>query len=263
MAANIATDPAAILARLDARYDYSSWHWQPDTPPDLICIGAILVQHTQWSNVELALERLRDANALSLDAIHTLPEERLAELVRPAGTPMVKAKRLRSLAQLALDHGGLDALLALPTSELRPLLLATPGIGPESADAILLYAAGRPVFEIDAYTIRIFRRLGLGPERNDYHIWQHWFERAVIPGREGRGPRQQPWESAPRGRRGGRGTSPPLRSSSDGSTSTYRRYHALIVLHGKHTCRPRPRCASCCLLDFCPTGQQLIKEGGT
>ena len=178
-----------ILARLDPTYDYSSWHWQADTPPDVIAIGAILVQHTAWSNVELALDRLRAANALSLRAIGALSEDRLAELIRPAGTPAVKAKRLRALAQLANDHGSLDALLSLPTDELRPLLLATSGIGPETADAILLYAAARPVFEIDAYTIRLFRRLGLGPERNDYHAWQRWFEHALTRETTGSPPR--------------------------------------------------------------------------
>ena len=84
--------------------------------------------------------------------------------MRPAGTPLTKARRLRSLAGLADEHGGLPRLLALPVDELRALLLATKGIGPETADAIILYAAGRAVFQVDAYAIRLFRRLGLGPE---------------------------------------------------------------------------------------------------
>ena len=265
MAARVTLSVPIIFDRLDTAYDYASWHWQPDTPPDLICIGAILVQHTQWSNVELALERLRNADALSLAAVHALPEDRLAALVRPAGTPTIKAKRLRALAQLAHDHGALDALLGLPTDGLRPLLLATPGIGPETADAILLYAAGRPIFEIDAYTIRIFRRLGLGPSprrtagraetkfsakqrksvaampsptatANDYHTWQRWFEDNLSPT-----------------------TTCSLPRIGEGSANDlYRRYHALIVLHGKHTCRPKPLCTSCCLLDICPTGQPPV-----
>ena len=227
----------AILQRLDAAYDYSGWHWQPHTPPDEICTGAMLVQHTNWSNVEHALERLRAAGALSLAAIAELPEATLAELVRPAGTPLVKVRRLRALARLAGEHGGLDRLLSLPTEELRARLLATAGIGPETADAILLYAAGHPVFEIDAYTIRLFRRLGLGPEGNDYHAWQRWFEDGLSRQRHGSPPRV------------GKGL-------GEGSvTNTYRRYHALIVLHGKQTCRPKPKCAGCCLLDVCPTGQ--------
>jgi endonuclease-3 related protein len=116
------------------------------------------------------------------------------------------------------------------------LLIATPGIGPETADAILLYAAGRPVFMIDAYTIRIFRRLGFGPERNDYHTWQRWLEESVAPGARCSPPR------------GGEGL-------GVGSVELSRRLHALIVLHGKSTCRPKPKCAACCLVDVCATGR--------
>ena len=212
-----------ILARLDTAYDYADWHWQPDTSPEYICISAVLVQHTAWSNVERALERLQEAGTCSLDAILRLPEEELAGLVRPAGTPTTKARRLQALAQLAQDHGGLARLLGLPTDELRTALLATDGIGPETADAILLYAAGRPVFEVDAYTMRIFHRLDLGPKDSRYRTWQRWFEEALPPDRD-----------------------------------TYRRYHGLIVLHGKQTCRPRPRCGDCCLLDLCPAGQEQV-----
>jgi endonuclease-3 related protein len=209
-----------ILARLDAAYDFSAWHWQRHTPPEYVAISAILVQHTNWRNVERAIERLQAAGVFSLEAIARLSEARLAELVRPAGTPAVKARRLRALAQLARDAGGLGRLLALPADELRARLLATHGIGPETADAIALNAAGRPVFQVDAYTVRCFRRLGLGPAANGYEAWRRWFEGALAPDAE-----------------------------------TYRRYHGLLVLHGKQTCRPRPKCAACCLLDVCPTGQ--------
>ena len=216
-----------ILARLDAAYDFDGWHWQPHTDPQYVCIGALLVQHTAWANVERALERLRAAGACSLPAVLRLPEEELAELVRPAGMPRTKARRLRALAALADECGGLDRLLTLPAGELRGRLLATDGIGPETADAILLYAAGRPVFEIDAYTVRLFRRLGLGPERDGYALWQRLFEEAL--------PRD---------------------------VSVFRRYHGLIVLHGKETCRSRPRCEGCCLLDLCPMGQEALSARG-
>ncbi|MDP3766804.1 MAG: hypothetical protein Q8S13_02210, partial [Dehalococcoidia bacterium] len=179
-------------------------------------------------------ERLRAADALSLAAIARLSEAELAELVRPAGTPAAKARRLRALAQLAHERGGLQRLLALPPDDLRPLLLATYGVGPETADAILLYAAGRPVFLIDAYTQRIFRRLDLGPDGDGYARWQRWFEDVLAP--------------SPLAASGGRG--------EGGLVDAYRRYHALIVLHGKRTCRPRPRCDACCLLDLCPTGRE-------
>jgi len=213
-----------VLRRLDGAYDYSDWHWQPDTAPDYVCISAVLVQHTNWANVERALERLRAAEALSLAAIARLDEAALAELIRPAGTPIVKARRLLAFARLAADAGGLEPLLALPAGELRDRLLATPGLGPETADAILLYAAGRPVFEVDAYTVRIFRRLGFGAERDGYDAWQRWFESALPPDLE-----------------------------------TYRRYHGLLVLHGKRTCRPQPQCEGCCLREVCATGRASLE----
>ena len=214
-----------VLARLDAAYDFAGWHWQPHTDPEYICISAVLVQHAAWANVERAIERLRAAGACSLEAALRLSEEELAELVRPAGTPRTKARRLRALAQLAAECGGLARLLTLPPDELPGRLLATHGIGPETADAILLYAAGRPVFEVDAYAVRLFRRLGLGPEGDGYGIWQRWFEEALPP-----------------------------------DVGTYRRYHGLIVLHGKATCRPRPRCRGCCLLEICPMGREALSS---
>lgn len=218
----------AILARLDAAYDYAGWHWQPDTPPDYVCVSAILVQHTSWANVERALERLERAGALSLNAIAGLAETELAELVRPAGTPATKARRLLALACLAHEQGGLERLLALPAGELRARLLATHGVGPETADAIALYAGGQPVFVVDAYARRIMRRLGLGPEGEGYGAWQRWFESALHP-----------------------------------DVASYQRWHGLLVLHGKRTCRPRPRCEACCLRELCPTGKvRIAGEGG-
>ncbi|MBI4571402.1 MAG: endonuclease [Chloroflexi bacterium] len=211
----------AILARLDRAYDFPAWHWQAHTPPDYVCISAVLVQHTSWSNVERALARLAAADKLSLRAIDGLGEEELAALVRPAGTPSEKARRLLALAALAREQGGLERLLDLPAAELRERLLATRGIGPETADAVLLNAAGRAVFQVDAYARRLVRRLGLGPDSDGYETWQRWFESALPPDAE-----------------------------------AYRRWHGLIVLHGKQTCRPRPKCAECCLLDVCPTGQR-------
>lgn len=225
---------ADVFRRFEVVHDYSSWHWQPETPSDEICISAILVQHTQWSNVELAMARLRDAGALALAALAAFSEDQVATLVRPAGTPSIKARRLLALAGLAEEQGGLASLLSQPAGSLRALLLATPGIGPETADAILLYAAGHAVFEIDAYTIRIFRRLGLGPERNDYHAWQRWFQESLAHSE----------------------------TTSDRKLDLYRRYHALIVLHGKATCRPKPRCTTCCLVGLCPTGQETM-QGST
>jgi endonuclease-3 related protein len=212
-----------ICRRLEAAHDITGWHWRDDTGWLETCLGAILVQHTAWTNVDKALARLRDAGAFSLPAIAALAEADLADLVRPAGTPVQKARRLKHFAALVERCGGPERFLSLPLEELRAVLLATHGIGPETADAIALYAARRPVFVIDAYTVRLFRRLGLGPEGGRYETWQRWFE-----------------ERLPR----------------DGDL--YRRYHGLIVLHCKSTCRVRPRCPDCCLLDACPTGHSTV-----
>ncbi len=210
-----------VLGLLDSAYDFDAWHWQPETSPDYICISAVLVQHTSWGNVERAVAALNAAGACSLAAIDQLAEQELSSLIRPAGTQRMKARRLRSLACLASERGGLPSLLSLPAGELRPLLLATHGIGPETADAILLYAAGHAVFQIDAYTVRIMRRLGLGPEKDGYDAWQRWFQQAL-----------------------------------PADVDAYRRGHALLVLHGKERCRPQPRCDGCCLLEVCPTGRE-------
>jgi endonuclease-3 related protein len=210
---------------LEAACDIDGWHWRADSDWFEVCAGSVLVQHTAWANVERALTRLRRAGAFSHQAVVSMHEEELAELVRPAGMPLQKARRLKAFAALVERHGGPEGLFALPTGELRVALLATSGIGRETADAVLLHAAGRTVFVVDAYTVRLFRRLGLGPEGSRYDTWQQWFQERLPTDRE-----------------------------------RYRRYHAAIVLHCKETCRARPRCAGCCLLDVCPTGRRAVKD---
>jgi len=133
----------------------------------------------------------------------------------------VKERRLRAVAATIARYGGTAAFLALPLPALRAALLATHGVGPETADAIALYAAGHATFVVDAYTRRIFRRLGIGPVGDGYDAWQRFFEDAL---------------------------------AQRASTELYQRYHAFIVLHGKHVCRTKPRCAGCPLLAACPTG---------
>ena len=208
-----------VYRRLETAYDIDGWHWRPDAGWLYICLGAILVQHTAWANVERALARLREAGAFSLEAVSALPEDDLAELVKGAGMPLQKARRLKAFAALVERFGGPQRLFALPTAELRAALLATHGVGPETADGIMLYAAHRPVFVIDAYTVRLFRRLGLSPAGGRYEAWQRWFEERL-----------------------------PV------DADLYRRYHAAVVLHSKNTCRARPRCRGCVLLECCPTG---------
>jgi endonuclease-3 related protein len=213
----------AIYDRLEAAYGNDHWHWYPQHvagPLDVV-VGAILVQHTVWTNAERALEQLRDAGALDVEALAALPEERLIELIRVSGTPNVKAKRLRAVVAMIIDAGGMDAFMSLPDAEMRERLLATHGVGAETADAIMLYAAGRRTFVIDAYTRRIFSRLTRGPdERAPYAEWQRLFEDAL----------------------------------PHADAMMYQRYHAFIVLHGKARCRTTPRCAGCPVASMCSFG---------
>ncbi len=206
----------AAHQRLLAHYDVDRWHWQADTSALDVCLGAILVQHTAWTNVEKALVGLRDAEVDSLEAIAALSEDELAALIRPAGTPGVKARRLKIFVELVLSHGGFDALFSLSTPELRSTLLATYGIGPETADVILLYAARRPVVVHDAYTARLCRRLGIGPAGDGYEAWRAWLDEHLPSDLDFR------WRS-----------------------------HAAIVIHCKETCRVKPNCAACPLGEVC------------
>jgi len=214
------TPPSDLLIeaheRLLAHYDVDRWHWQEHSTAYEICLGAILVQHTSWTNVEQALTNLRGAAVDSMDALAALAEEEIAALVRPSGTPTVKARRLKVFAGLVLSYGGFDGLFALDTPALREVLLATHGIGPETADVILLYAARRPVIVHDAYTARLCRRLGLGPDRDGYDAWRDWLDQRLPDELDFR-----------------------------------RRSHAAIVIHCKETCRVKPRCEACPLRNVC------------
>ena len=218
----------ALHAHLAGRYDIDRWHWRDDTPPLAICAGAILVQHTAWANVEKALANLQAAGVDSIDKLALLPEDELALLVRPSGTPLTKARRLKVFAALVEAYGGFEGLFALPELELRRLLLATSGIGPETADVILLYGARRPAIVHDAYTQRFFRRVGTGPERDRYDDWRAWLDQAL------------PYDGDYR-----------------------RRHHAAIVVHCKETCRVRPRCAVCPVRLLCAFGQPMVGTAPT
>ncbi len=151
----------------------------------------------------------------------------LAALVRPSGTPSIKARRLRAFAELVMRHGGFESLFALPAAELRTLLLATHGIGPETADVIALYAARQPVVVHDAYTARLNRRIGMGPERDGYEAWRAWLDARLPPDLDYR-----------------------------------RRDHAAIVVHCKETCRVKPRCEVCPVADLCEYNKAEIAKTG-
>jgi endonuclease-3 related protein len=213
------TEASTILdihERLEAYYDIDRWHWRDETQALEICLGSILVQHTAWGNVEKALVNLSAAGVVTPELLAALPEDELALLVRPAGTPLTKARRLQTFARLVLGNGGFASLFALPDDELRRLLLATHGIGPETADVIMLYGARKPAIVHDAYTARLFRRYGLGPVRDGYEVWRAWLD--------GRLPLDVVYR---------------------------KRHHAAIVVHCKETCRVRPKCVVCPLRTGC------------
>lgn len=192
-------------------------HWWPGDTPFEVAVGAILTQNTNWSNVEKALDNLKQAGCFSAAQLYALPQERLAEHIRPAGYFRRKAERLRHfLTWLCEEYGAdLSNLASLSTASLREDLLAIKGIGPETADSILLYALERPSFVVDTYTARIAVRHGLIEPPFDYHNLQALFVDHL------------PQEVA-----------------------LYNEYHALIVATGKHFCKPKPRCEGCPLSEL-------------
>jgi endonuclease-3 related protein len=200
-------------------------HWWPGETPFEVCVGAILTQNTSWSNVERAIANLKAAHRLEPRKLLSLPERRLATLLRPAGYFNVKARRLRSfLRVLVQEFGGrLERLFAGETTDVRERLLAINGIGPETADSMLLYAGGHHRFVIDAYTRRIFQRHGwCGPEAA-YEDLQWLCESAL--------------------------NEKPVRQRLD----YWQDFHAQLVIVGKEFCRTRsPRCAQCPLKPLLP-----------
>ncbi len=178
-----------------------------------IIIGAILTQNTSWKNVEKALSNLRDANIRSPEKILQANKNRLAKLIRPSGYYNQKAERLKIVSRFFLENPSLETL---PVPALREKLLSVKGIGPETADSIILYAFRKPVFVIDAYTKRIFSRLGLCSKDADYHSLQDLFHANLKKDR-------------------------PL----------FNEYHALLVELAKRHCSKVPACSPCPLNRFC------------
>jgi len=207
---------ADIYHRLLGRFGRQ--HWWPAEEPFEVIVGAILTQSAAWTNVEKAIDNLRRAGALSPTKLRRLSAPRLARLVHPCGYYNAKALKLKSFALWLGNYydDDLNRLFAVDTDDLRQQLLSVHGIGQETADSILLYAAGKPVFVIDAYTRRIFSRIGLGPEKDSYAGYQAFFMEHLPPDAE---------------------------MSNE--------YHALLVCQGKNVCRRRPLCSQCCLNDIC------------
>ncbi|MCK9241152.1 endonuclease III domain-containing protein [Desulfocurvus sp.] len=211
--------PQLLLAMHDAMLAAlgpSRW-WPGDTPFE-VAVGAVLTQNTNWKNVEKAIANLRAAGALEARAMDALPAARLAELVRPSGSFNVKAARLKNLLALLRDEADYDirALSGRGLDALRPLLLGVRGVGPETADSILLYALDEPTFVVDAYTRRILGRHALLPEDAHYDEVREFFMDAL--------PRD---------------------------AALFNEYHALLVRVAKDFCRKaRPLCDGCPLEPF-------------
>ena len=239
---------------------YRVWgtqHWWPAETRIEVIVGAYLTQNTAWTNVELALRNLRKAKVLSVEGIRKVSLSRLQGLIRPSGYFHQKAARLKTfVAFLDKAYGGsLDRLFAQPTEQLREELLALNGVGPETADSILLYAGNHPVFVVDAYTRRILDRHGILPEKTEYEEIREFFQRALAPMAH-----QQlitPPSVAPSLEAGLHGAAHlPSAMSMSARTAlvqVYNEMHGLVVGVGKNYCRKsQPKCDECPLQGFLP-----------
>lgn len=227
-AANRST-PVAPLAALPRYYDalfaaHGPQHWWPGRTAFEVIVGAILTQNASWTNVEIAIRNLRREKLLTPRAIESVSFARLARLVRSSGYFRQKAKKLKCFVRFLRSEyaGSLTRMFRTPTTVLREKLLAVYGIGPETADSILLYAGKHPVFVVDAYTRRMLERHNLAAPTQSYEEIRQLFERTL--------PSDAP---------------------------LYNEFHALIVRTGKEYCRTHnPRCSECPLHSFLPQAMQ-------
>ncbi len=187
-------------------------YWWPGETPFEISVGAILTQNTNWANVEIAINNLKKENVLNVWALHKMSHKKLASLIRPTGYFNIKAKRLKHFVAFLANHyeGSMKRMKNEDTYKLREDLLNVKGIGPETADSILLYALEKPVFVIDAYTKRILQRHKVVSEKTTYHELQELFHENFLP-----------------------------------DVTLFNEYHALFVMLGKDYCKPKPRCEGC------------------
>lgn len=216
--------PSRVLKRSELfkvyqtlRKYFGHQHWWPGDTPFEVIVGAILTQNTAWTNVEKAIRNLKEAKALTPRSMNQISEKKLAKLIQPAGYFNVKADRLKHFLRFLFKEyrGNLKQLFSEEGPLLRQKLLDVKGIGPETADSILLYAGKKISFVIDAYTRRIFARHRLFEHDKDYHAWQKLFE-----------------ESLPR------------------KVSLYNDFHAQIVVIGKNYCKTKPKCSECPLKSY-------------
>ena len=206
---------------------FGNLHWWPAEEPFEVMVGAILTQNTAWTNVERAIAALKGKRLLSPEALSRIAEEKLAAIIRPSGYYNVKAKRLKSFVRFLREEyaGNIVIMSAEELPTLREKLLGVRGIGPETADSILLYACGKPVFVCDAYTRRILHRHGMIDDDADYRRIQEMFMNHL--------PHEAP---------------------------LFNQFHALIVYAGKTFCRKMPKCDPCPLSTLSPKGTRLRRH---
>jgi endonuclease-3 related protein len=206
---------------------YGPQGWWPAKSRLEMAVGAILVQSTSWKNVEKAMANLKSEGVLDLRALYDLPAERLERLLRPSGFYKAKTKKLKAFVEhLHHNYGSsLDSFLGQDLRGLRDELLSIYGVGPETADSIILYGAGKPIFVVDAYTHRLFSRIGLADGGYDYRKLQLLFMDNL---------------------------------TSD--VALFNEYHALIVRHSAATCRKRPLCQGCVINKMCEFGRSAINS---
>jgi endonuclease-3 related protein len=238
---------------------YRAWgaqHWWPANSRFEVIVGAYLTQNTAWTNVELALKRLRSAQLLSMTGIRRVAPARLEALIRPAGYFRQKARRLKTFVAFVdeMYRGSLQRMFAQPTSELRRQLLELNGVGPETADSILLYAGNHPVFVVDAYTRRILGRHAILPENAPYEEIRARFESELAPVCQRSGIHI---ESTPT-QRSAHSPSRMSRAKRSTAAQVYNEMHGLIVNVGKYYCRSQePRCEQCPLQRFLPQASRI------
>lgn len=206
---------------------YGPQHWWPGDGPFEVIVGAVLTQNTSWKNVERAIRNLRDAGLMTPRRLARTPLPELEELIRPAGYYRIKARRLRNLLELIVKRygGSLEQMFSTPMDVLREELLAVQGVGPETADSILLYAGNLPTFVVDAYTHRVLARHGWIGFDADYYQIKEYFEDQLEP-----------------------------------DVQLFNEYHALLVRVGHLHCRRQPKCNGCPLEEMLPEGGPLTPE---
>ncbi|MEW6109999.1 MAG: endonuclease III domain-containing protein [Nitrospirota bacterium] len=199
-----------IYGKLFRTFGPQNW-WPGDTPFE-VAVGAILTQNTNWANVEKAIENIKKAGALSPDALHDMHRDELASLIRPAGYFNIKAKRLKHFISFLIDEysGSMKKMRKEKLPIIREKLLSVNGIGPETADSIILYALEKPVFVIDAYTRRVLSRHNIMDHDSSYNEFQGLFHKGLKE-----------------------------------DAVLYNEYHALFVRLAKEYCRTKPICAGC------------------